>query len=380
MNNGNNNSLQNAAKKVLVWDLPTRIFHWLFVLSFIAAWVTNGEDRYLYEHVFAGYVFFALLIFRLIWGFSGSHYAKFTNFAYSKSIVVDYIKALFKGGAKRYVGHNPAGGMAIFIILFLATILAVSGLMVLGGEEHHGPLKDIVSYSLGSEMKEIHELAYNALLVLLFIHLVGVLFESLYHKENLISAMLSGYKPAAEKSVPVKVHALLGLTVLTIVAASAAYYFKGYAMETKDKPFVPYSNTPLAMNETYSSECGDCHLAFHPSLLPARSWKLMLKQQDHHFGEDLSLDEETIKELSKFMLAHSAEKGITEASHKIYHSIPADRTPLRITETRYWKRKHREINDRYWKMDKVKSKANCGACHLDAKTGWFEDSNMRLPK
>jgi len=59
--------------------------------------------------------------------------------------------------------------------------------------------------------------------------------------------------------------------------------------------------------------------------------------------------------------------------------VPADQTPLRITELNYWKERHEEIDDKYWKSKKVKSKVNCGVCHLDAKEGWFEDSNMRLP-
>jgi hypothetical protein len=115
-------------------------------------------------------------------------------------------------------------------------------------------------------------------------------------------------------------------------------------------------------------------------LLPARSWKALMDRQQDHFGENLGLDEATIAGILDFLQKHSAETGMSEPAYKINRSIPADQTPLRITDTGYWLDKHRDIDDRAWKHPKVGSKANCGGCHLDAEQGTYEDAAMRLPR
>ena len=370
----------DSTNKTLVWDLPTRVFHWFFVLSFITAWITQENDRFLYEHVYAGYVFFGLLMFRLFWGWVGSHYAQFRTFAYDWPSVTSYLKALLNGQAMRHIGHNPAGGWAIFIILMLAVLVSVSGLLVFGGEEGHGPLKSIVSYELGSAAKEAHEFFAVVMLLVVFVHVAGVVVESFFHKENLIWAMIGGQKPAADDAVQVRLYPLIAVIVLSTIVISASFYFRGYITQTDAKPFIPFSSPALPSNATWVTECGECHLAFHPSLLPARSWQRMMQEQADHFGEDLAYDEETTKEIIDFMMTNSAENSHTEPAHKINATVSVDKAPLRITETRYWKRKHEEVDEKYWKSPGVKSKANCAPCHLDATTGWFEDSNMRLPK
>lgn len=370
----------DSINKTLVWDLPTRVFHWFFVLCFIMAWITHENDRFLYEHVYAGYVFFGLLLFRLLWGWVGSHYAQFRSFAYDWPSVTSYLKGLLNGEAMRHVGHNPAGGWAIFIMLALGVLVSVTGLMVFGGEEGHGPLKGIVGYDLGSAAKEVHEVFAVAMLLVVFVHVVGVVVESFFHKENLIWAMISGQKPDADSAIQVRLYPLIAVIVLSLIVISATFYFRGYITQTDAKPYIPFSSPALPSNATWVTECGECHLAFHPSLLPVRSWQRLMQEQADHFGEDLVYDEETTKEISEFMVKNSAENSPTEAAHKINANVPVSDAPVRITETRYWKRKHEEIDEKYWKSTDVKSKTNCSACHLDAKTGWFEDSNMRLPK
>lgn len=372
--------IKNNVSKILVWDLPTRIFHWFFVLCFITAWITHENDRFLFEHVFAGYVFFGLLLFRFFWGWIGSHYARFHTFAYDWPSVTAYLKGLLNGEAERHIGHNPAGGWAIFTILLLSILISITGILTFGGEEGHGPLQGIVNYDIGSSAKEIHEFLASTMLFIVFIHVSGVIVESLYHKENLIWAMISGFKPANDEAVKIRIYALVAVVMLFVIVGSATVYFRGFITQTDAKPFIPYSSAPLPSNATWLEECGECHLAFHPSLLPARSWQLIMDQQSDHFGEDLAYDEETTKEITDFLTANAAESGLSEAAHKINQSIPATESPIRVTETPHWKKKHKEIDNKYWKDNAVKSKSNCGACHLDAKTGWFEDSDMRLPK
>jgi hypothetical protein len=105
-----------------------------------------------------------------------------------------------------------------------------------------------------------------------------------------------------------------------------------------------------------------------------------MADQNDHFGDDLALDGVTMKEITAFLMNNAAESRLSEPAWKISSTTPAEQTPLRITDTPYWKKKHREIAEDIWKSPKVKEKGNCGACHLDAEQGTFEDSGMRLPK
>ena len=122
---------------ILVWDLPTRWFHWLLALSFAGAWLTAESERYSDLHVMLGYTLLGLIAFRLVWGFVGPRYARFADFTYAPATVVRYVKSLFSGQPKHYLGHNPAGAVAIFLLLALGIASGVSGWMTyneIGGE------------------------------------------------------------------------------------------------------------------------------------------------------------------------------------------------------------------------------------------------------
>lgn len=369
------------SSKTLIWDLPTRVFHWLMVLAFALAWITHDDDRFLYFHVFAGYVFLGLLVFRLLWGVIGSHYSRFHSFAHDFGSVLEYVKALLNGRAMRYIGHNPAGGWAIFLMIAMGLIVALSGALALGGEERHGFLAGIIDFRLGIYAHLVHGWLAWAMLAVTAVHLLGVLVESKLHRENLIWTMISGRKQAEAESVGgiQRGHHVIGVTLLSLVILAALGYFRGYLQQNADDLYLPYKGPVLADNDTWRSECSDCHMAYHPSLLPKRSWQQLLAGQHEHFAEDLDLDDETIDELMAFFMANSAEQGLTEPSTKILFYTPADETPLRISETHYIKRKHAEIDEACWSQPQVLSRANCNACHLDAEQSTYEDSDMHLP-
>lgn len=373
-------SRQDAkGRSVLVWDVPTRIFHWLLVMAFVMAWLSYEDNRYLDVHTFAGYTFLGLLIFRLVWGVFGTHYARFHQFSYSFGEVIGYIKGLFGDDMRHYVGHNPAGAWAIFVLIALGLVLTVSGLFVLGGEERHGPLAGIVSFDGSVPFREAHEIAAWSLLLLVIVHFAGVITESLLHRENLIGAMFRGTKRADTESPAVRPHRLIGATIITVVVAYVIATFGGYLTATQEKPYLPFKGAELAMNELWQESCGECHLAFHPGLLPIRSWERLMAEQGDHFGDDLALDEETVTELLDYARENAADREKSEAAWRMNSNIAANEAPLRITGVSYWERKHEEIADEVWKRKEVKSKANCGACHLDADQGTFEDADMRIP-
>ncbi|MGD8639927.1 MAG: cytochrome b/b6 domain-containing protein, partial [Gammaproteobacteria bacterium] len=211
----------NNISRYIIWDLPTRVFHWLVVAAFAVAWLTYDDNRFLYVHVFSGYVLLGLLVFRLIWGFIGTHYARFHTFAHDWKSVTEYLLGLLNGKAMRHIGHNPAGGWAIFLMLALGLGVGITGVLTLGGEEGHGLLAGYVNYTVGIISREIHEYAAWTMLGLVVIHLLGVVVESLIHKDNLIWAMITGHKEADAGVASVHGHHLLGLLIVTLISVSS---------------------------------------------------------------------------------------------------------------------------------------------------------------
>ncbi|HSH29723.1 MAG TPA: cytochrome b/b6 domain-containing protein [Thiohalobacter sp.] len=182
---------------VKVWDPLVRIFHWTLVLAFFTAYLT--EDGWLDLHTLAGYTVLGLVAFRLLWGLVGSRHARFSDFVVRPRTVLAYLKDVLSLHPRRYLGHNPAGGM--MIVLLLASLLATTGfgLAVYAAEEGAGPLALWLSdASEGTEhlVEEVHEFFANLTLFLVAVHVAGVIVESLLHGENLVRAMVSGRKPA----------------------------------------------------------------------------------------------------------------------------------------------------------------------------------------
>jgi cytochrome b len=170
--------------RTLVWDLPTRIFHWLLVVSFAGAWLTAESERWRDAHVLLGYTVGGLLVFRLLWGFLGTRYARFSSFVYGPRAVIDYLRSLATRRPQHFVGHNPAGALVIFALLALLAVVVASGWAIFA--------------AVGPEaLEELHEAAATATLALVFIHIAGVVVSSRLHRENLVGAMISGYKPVA---------------------------------------------------------------------------------------------------------------------------------------------------------------------------------------
>lgn len=185
---------------IKVWDLPLRIFHWLLVAGFFIAYLT--EDELLNVHVWAGYLVLALIIFRLIWGFiSNNEYARFTNFLCSSAKSFAYLKDVIALKANRYLGHNPAGAAMIAMLIVSLLITVASGLIVYAADQNLGPLAGMVDTSNEKFWEEVHEIAANSTLALIFVHVAGVIFESVIHRESLVKAMLNGYKKSITTDV-----------------------------------------------------------------------------------------------------------------------------------------------------------------------------------
>lgn len=180
-------------KQVKVWDLATRLFHWLLVLLVVAAWLTI-ENRMIEAHEFIGHSIFALLLFRLMWGFIGSTTARFSNFVKPPLKALSYLKKSLSLQADYSTGHNPAGGWMVIIMLIFFGFQTISGMLANNDLGFSGALSDSISKSLSDTMTQLHALNFNILLALIWLHLVAVFFYVLVKKTNLVKAMWSGKK------------------------------------------------------------------------------------------------------------------------------------------------------------------------------------------
>lgn len=192
--------------RILVWDVPTRVFHWLLVLSFTVAFLTAESERTRDIHVLSGYILLGLLAFRLLWGFIGTRYARFGSFLFSPGEVISYLRSLAKRKPVHYAGHNPAGSVAIWLLLALGVASGVSGVMVyqeLGGDV----------------LEELHEVVSYAMLAVVAVHVLGVLVSSMMHRENLVRSMITGYKPDGQNEGIKRSYAWLGVIMLVAVVA-----------------------------------------------------------------------------------------------------------------------------------------------------------------
>lgn len=207
---------------VYVWDPFIRAFHWTLAIAFAVAYLT--EDDVLTVHVWAGYIIGALIVLRVVWGLVGPRHARFSDFIYRPSSVLIYVRELLAFRARRYIGHSPGGG-AMVVALLLSLALAVgSGLVLYGADKHAGPLAPFfASATRGADpvvappsrsdesgearrrdgrrkdpfvrtTEEVHEFFANLTLALVLLHIGAVVLASFVHRENLVRAMVTGYK------------------------------------------------------------------------------------------------------------------------------------------------------------------------------------------
>jgi hypothetical protein len=169
---------------------------------------------------------------------------------------------------------------------------------------------------------------------------------------------------------------LAGLLCLPYAAQAEERLSDNLLSLSRQKEFNPVKN------DTYQEECGSCHFAYLPGMLPTRSWEKLLdaKALEDHFGENAELEAATLKEIRAFALENAADKSYYKRARKIAVATENGEAPLRITEVRYIKRKHNEIPERMIKGNKdVKSLSYCDACHTEAKKGVFDEETVRIP-
>jgi cytochrome b len=360
------------------------MFHWLFAAACTIAWLSGDDARYTELHLFCGYTALGLLGFRLVWGVVGGRYARFASFVRGPAALVAHLRSLFSAPRHHHLGHNPAGGWAVVLLLILVGLLGLSGIAVLGGEEGFGPLAGTLSIAQGVALHRLHAGLAWALLGLVGLHLTGVVVESVLQRENLPLAMVSGNKRGAaadaQDGAQARNYPLPAMVMLLVLLLFAASYLWPHLGASEEEPYYPFPAPLLLQSALWQQSCGECHLAYHPSLLPRRSWERMFAAQQEHFDEELGLGEGEVATLLAYARANSAEQVVRELSWRTLRSLDAGETPLRITATGYWKQAHAELDDAVWRHDKVRGRLNCAACHRDAGQGGFMNGAMRLPQ
>jgi cytochrome b len=182
-------------ENVSVWDLPTRLFHWLLVILVIVSFVTgNIGGNAMQYHEWSGFTIFTLLLFRLVWGFVGSRESRFATFVVGPAAVVRYAATLLRRDSLHYLGHNPLGGWSIIAMLFALWVQAGTGLFANDDIVTQGPLYHWVSKAMSDWLTRVHKLNKMVVISLVSIHVLAVLFYYLYKRENLLKPMLTGVK------------------------------------------------------------------------------------------------------------------------------------------------------------------------------------------
>ncbi|PWJ86029.1 cytochrome b [Mesorhizobium loti] len=174
-----------SPEMVRVWDRVVRSFHWALVLSFVTAWLTSHSSEDI--HHWAGYAAAALVAMRLLWGVLGTPYARFSQFVRDPATVLRYLSALLSGREARYIGHNPAGGAMVIVLIGAMGSTALTGWLMTTDAYFGVPW-----------VEAAHSLAAHGLLLLVLFHMGGVALASFRHRENLVRAMITGRKRKAE--------------------------------------------------------------------------------------------------------------------------------------------------------------------------------------
>jgi len=213
-------------RRVRVWDLPVRIFHWTLVLLFCYSWWSGKEGgNAMQYHLWSGYAILSLVLFRLAWGFIGSSSARFADFTRGPRAIVAYLRALRVSDGPPHLGLNPLGGWSVLLMLAGLALQTGTGLFANDDISTEGPLYKWVSKATSDFLTAIHYYNFYVLLFFAVLHVAAVLYYLLRRSENLVTPMFTGYKlrPPGSADPPVR-FAGVPLAAITLAAAAFAVY------------------------------------------------------------------------------------------------------------------------------------------------------------
>ena len=234
--------------RIKLWDLPTRLFHWLLVLFVIAAVVTGkiGGNAIIW-HGRIGLAILALLAFRLAWGFVGPTPARFSSFFPTPASIAAYLRGTWRG-----VGHNPLGALSVFALLAFLGVQVGTGLFANDDIAFRGPLVELVSKKSSDLLTSYHRLAINGLIALIALHVAAIAFYAHVKKDNLVRPMIDGWKSVEPEDAPPPISGggIIALVFAISVATAAVYAGSGLWIKPAEQP--PAVTTPSATPQTSS--------------------------------------------------------------------------------------------------------------------------------
>lgn len=208
---------------VKVWDIPTRLFHWLLVATLIFQY-TSVEilESTIEWHFIGGYFCLGLILFRIVWGLVGSYYAKFSQFVVSPMNAAKYLGSKSN---KHYLGHNPAGAYSVILLLSLVATQAISGLFLTDDIFSNAPYYGVLPKAWEDLANTIHYNGFNFILAAVALHISAIVFYRIRHKQNLTKAMITGYKPiSADDKNPVSASTNWILFIVSVAFVALAIY------------------------------------------------------------------------------------------------------------------------------------------------------------
>lgn len=229
----------------LVYDLPTRLFHWmfaaLFLVGFVIAKTIDDDSSWFNFHSLAGLTMGFLVLLRIVWGVFGTKHARFTGFALNPKDLIAYFKGILFGDKKRWAGHNPASSWAGVIMMFLALGLAMTGYLMTSGPDKE-------SY------EDIHELFANGFMIVVILHVAGIILHTFRYKEMIARSMIDGSKvniaPADSISHS---ESSFGILLVGLVVVFGLSMVKNYNPQSRSLDFF---GTKLQLSESESNETG----------------------------------------------------------------------------------------------------------------------------
>jgi cytochrome b len=214
-----------GARAVLVWDAPTRLFHWVLVALIAVSWTTGslGND-WLRYHFWSGYAILTLVLFRIAWGVVGGTHARFANFVRGIPSALHHLRELLRPGPTSDVGHNAVGGWMVVMLLAVLLVQTATGLFADDDIVTTGPLGDLVSSGTRARLTTIHKYNFELIQILAGIHILAVLAFLVVKRQNLVGAMITGRKRGLAPTVgdAARVHPALAAAALLGAAAVVA--------------------------------------------------------------------------------------------------------------------------------------------------------------
>ena len=211
----------SSNRKIEVWDVPTRLFHWLTAALVFAAYITWRLD-WMNWHAKAGYAVLTLIFFRLLWGFAGSDTARFSRFVASPPLALHHLAEIFRREPDHQVGHNPAGGWMVLFLLGLLFGETLSGLYVANDVADQGPLTELTPARIANAITALHWIFWDLLLAAVALHVLAIAIYAIAKGHDLLTPMITGRKnlppdvPRPRIGSLVRASALLAASALAV--------------------------------------------------------------------------------------------------------------------------------------------------------------------